>query len=298
MWLLGARLRFSTSGRLPSTRAILARGSRGDALGVAQDEVEVAGVDEEARALTQDEDGIAAPEGVEEQGQAAADREIPEGAGHDALAQTLRGDPLDEEARGEKGLAEKANAEPDLVRGHITPSSWRSIVERARRRVSVRGERRGLGGAAEHRAQDVIGLADVLWTPPSRDEREDLLGLLGRHGAVLVADVGEIAQRHLERDRHAVETVDGDGLLAALDLADEFPAESGSFAESFLAERALFAEGAKTLTEEFSDVFDGALCHGTVILLVVATLTTFPWFRNRSHSPGGRSHTMSACRSA
>src|SRR5215813_7256171 len=66
----------------PSTRAILACGSRRDALGIAQDEVEVAGVDEEAGALTQDEDGITAPQGVEEQGQAAADREIPEGAGH------------------------------------------------------------------------------------------------------------------------------------------------------------------------------------------------------------------------
>jgi hypothetical protein len=36
------------------------------------------------------------------------------------------------------------------------------------------------------------------------------------------------------------------------------------------------------LTEEFPDVFDGALCHGTVFLLMIATLTTFPWFRNRS----------------
>ena len=102
---------------------------------------------------------------------------------------------------------------------------------------------------------------------------------------MLVADVGEITQRNLECDRHAVKTVDRDRLFSALDLADELPAESGAFTESFLAERALFALGAQTLTEEFSDVFDGALCHGIVFLLVVATLTTFPWFRNRSHTP-------------
>jgi hypothetical protein len=32
-------------------------------------------------------------------------------------------------------------------------------------------------------------------------------------------------------------------------------------------------------------VFDRALCHGTVILLVFVTLTTFPWFGNRSRTP-------------
>src|SRR5215510_3154169 len=154
------------SGRLPSTRAILACGSGGDALGVAQDEVEVARVDEEAGALAQDEDRIAAPQRVEQEGQAAADREIPEGARHHALAQALRRDPLDEEARGEEGLPEKADAEPNLVRGHVTPSPWRSIVGRSRGRAGRERGVTGLRGAAEHRAQDVIGLADVLWTPP------------------------------------------------------------------------------------------------------------------------------------
>jgi hypothetical protein len=78
-----------------------------------------------------------------------------------------------------------------------------------------------LGGAAEHCAQDVVGFADVLRTLPPRDQREDLLGLLGRHGAVLVADVGEVAQGNPERDRYVVETVEGNRLLATLDLADE-----------------------------------------------------------------------------
>jgi hypothetical protein len=104
---------------------------------------------------------------------------------------------------------------------------------------------------------------------------------------VLIADVGEIAQGNLERDRHAIETVDRDRFLAALDLADELAAESGSFAKPFLAEGALFAQGAEALAEEFSDVFDGALCHGTVILLMAVTLNTFPWFGNRSHALQG-----------
>src|SRR5262249_16231559 len=126
-----------------STRAILACGSGRDALGVAQDEVEIAGVDEEPGALAQDKDGITAPERVEQEGQAAADRKIPEAAGHNALAQAFGRDPLDEEARGEEGLPKKADAEPNLVRGHVTPSSWRSIVRRSRRRA---GRERGVTG--------------------------------------------------------------------------------------------------------------------------------------------------------
>src|SRR2546426_6461768 len=138
----------------------------------------------------------------------------------------------------------------------ITPSSERPIVDGARgaERYRWRGI---LRGAAEHGAEDVVGLADVLRTAAARDEREDPLGFLGRHAAVLVADVGEVAQGDLQRDRDAVEAVDGDRLLAALDLADEFPAEPGSLAESLLAERALLSECTKTLTEEFPDVFDG-----------------------------------------
>ena len=84
---------------------------------------------------------------------------------------------------------------------------------------------------------------------------------------VKVAELDEIAVGEgafIERDRDTIEAVDGDRLLAALDLADEFPAEPGSLAESLLAERALLAECPEALTEEFPDVFDGALCHRTV----------------------------------
>src|SRR5262249_42584207 len=227
------------------------------------------------------------------QGQPAADREIPEGTGHHALAATLGGDPLHEEARGEESLADESDGEPQLLNGHVTPSSRRPIVKRSRRRAAEVASDGELGRAAEHRAKDVVSFADVLRTTPSRDQREDLLGFFGRHGAVLVADVGQITQRNLERDRHTIETVDRDRLLAAFDFADEFSAESGSFAESFLAERALFAKGAEALAEEFPDVLDGALCHGTVILLIWVTLTTFPWFGNRWRTVGASENAVS-----
>src|SRR5437870_13284696 len=82
-----------------------------------------------------------------------------------------------------------------------------------------------LGRLAEHRPQHVVGLADVLGTPPAGDEREDLFCFLAGDRLLLVrADVGQVAQRHLERDRHAVEAVDRDRLLTALDLADELAA--------------------------------------------------------------------------
>src|SRR5579871_5253565 len=44
----------------------------------AQDEEDVAGIDEEAAGLAGDEDRVAAVDGVEEEGHAAADREEPE----------------------------------------------------------------------------------------------------------------------------------------------------------------------------------------------------------------------------
>src|SRR4029453_2833707 len=62
------------------------------------------------------------------------------------------------------------------------------------------------GRAAEHGAQDVVRLAHVLRSPSARDEHEDFLSFFGGNGAALVADVGEIAEGHLERERDAIET--------------------------------------------------------------------------------------------
>src|SRR5437762_4901555 len=76
----------------------------GDALGVAIDEVEVPGVDEEARGLAEDEHRVEPVDRVRQQRHATAHREQPEGAGHDALLRALRRDPLVEEARREERL--------------------------------------------------------------------------------------------------------------------------------------------------------------------------------------------------
>src|SRR5262245_46757971 len=138
------------------------------------------------------------------------------------------------------------------------------------------------GRAAEHGAQDVVRLAHVLRSPSARDESEDFLGFFGGNGAALVADVGEIAEGHLERDRDAIETVDGDGFFSALDLADEFSAESGALAEPFLAEGTLLAQCPQALPQKPPHVLHGALCHETVLLLGFPTVTTFSWLCNRS----------------
>src|SRR5438093_949645 len=85
---------------------------------LAPDEIEVAKVDEESRALTHDEDGVAAVNGVEQEHAAAPDGEEPEGDGDHALLPALRGDPLHEEAAEEEGLSEKAYRQPELFSGH------------------------------------------------------------------------------------------------------------------------------------------------------------------------------------
>src|SRR5437773_4250657 len=97
--------------------------------------------------------------------------------------------------------------------------------------MTTLGEAATLGRATEHRAQDVVGLADLLRAPPGRDEREDLLGLLAGHRGGLVADVGEVAERDLEGGGDVVQAVERDRFLAALDLTDELPAQAGALAE-------------------------------------------------------------------
>src|SRR3990167_1123402 len=56
--------------------------------------------------------------------------------------------------------------------------------------------------------------------------------------------VHQLPQWHLERDGHSVEAVHGDGLLPALDLADELPAEVGVLSERLLAQAAIAPEQA------------------------------------------------------
>src|SRR5207247_38226 len=119
-----------------------------------------------------------------------------------------------------------------------------------------------LGRAPEHRAQDVVRLADLVGAPAGGDEREDLLGLLAGHRGGLVPDVGEVAERDLEGGGDVVEAVERDRLLTPFDLADELSAETGALPESLLAERSLLPEGAQALSQELPDVLHGAFGHG------------------------------------
>src|SRR5438552_2185939 len=185
-----------------------------DTVGPAVDEVEVARVDAEPGGLADDEHRVEPVDRVRQQRHAAAHREEPKVARHDALLRALRRDPLDEKARREERLAEQTDAEPYLFRRHR--GNPRDVAT--------------LGRALEHRAQDVVRLADLLGTPTGRDEREDLLGLLTRHRGGLVADVGEVAEWDLEGGGDVVQAVERDRLLATLDLADELPAQAGTVA--------------------------------------------------------------------
>src|SRR5216684_7795115 len=97
---------------------ILACASRSDALGAAEDEIEIARVHEKAGGLPDDEHRVPPMEGVGQERHAATQGEIPEGTRDHALALTFGGDPLDEESRREERLAEKSDAEPKLIRSH------------------------------------------------------------------------------------------------------------------------------------------------------------------------------------
>jgi hypothetical protein len=65
-----------------------------------------------------------------------------------------------------------------------------------------------------------------------------------------------LAKRDPERDGDAIEAVEGDRLLAALDLANELAAERCPTPQSLLAEPALSAQVADTLAEEGADMGD------------------------------------------
>src|SRR2546426_3400131 len=82
-----------------------------DTVGPVVDEVEVARVDAEPGGLADDEHRVEPVDRVRQQRHAAAHREEPEVARHDALLRALRRDPLDQKAREER-LAEQTDAEP------------------------------------------------------------------------------------------------------------------------------------------------------------------------------------------
>src|SRR5213594_4542358 len=123
--------------------------------------------------------------------------------------------------------------------------------------------RRRSGRLTEDRPEDSVRLPDLLGPPPAGDEREDLLRVLARHLRRLVgAHVGQLAERNLQRHRYVVQAVDGDRLLAALDLADELAGQAGAIAQPLLAESALLAERPQPLPQELPYVFHRAFAHG------------------------------------
>src|SRR5436309_9031245 len=127
--------------------------------------------------------------------------------------------------------------------------------------------RRRSGRLIEDRPEDSVRFPDVLGPPAAGDEREDLFGVLARHrGRPVGPHVRQLSPRDLERDRHPVQAVDGDRLLAALDLADELAGQAGEIAQPLLAESALLAERPQPLPQECSYVFHRAFAHGPVRL--------------------------------
>src|SRR5437588_4329572 len=85
---------------------------------VAQFEIEIAGIDEDAEALAQNEDRVANVKRVAEQQDAAADGEEPERNRHHHLAGTLGGNPLHHEAHREHDLRGIAEQYDPLEFGH------------------------------------------------------------------------------------------------------------------------------------------------------------------------------------
>jgi hypothetical protein len=67
----------------------------------------------------------------------------------------------------------------------------------------------------------------------------------------------KVAKRH----RDTIKTVDRDGLLSALHLADKLAAETRAFAESGLAIVSTLPEFSETLTEKLPNVGNPALRH-------------------------------------
>src|SRR6266850_2101565 len=150
---------------------------------------------------------------------------------------------------------------PSCQRRPVGQSITRAAYGRAtKRQRPCRGTSRSL---AEDRLEDPVRLANVLGPPPAGHQREDLLGVLARHRRRLVgAHVGQLAQRDLQRHRYVVEAVDGDRLLAALDLTDELAGQAGAITEPLLTESALLAERPQPLPQELPYVFHRAFAHG------------------------------------
>src|SRR5687768_6228881 len=118
------------------------------------------------------------------------------------------------------------------------------VGECASRLVVPRAVAGGQDQDARHRALSYP--ASALARPPSRR---------------VPVHRGEVAQRRLQRLGHAIQTVDGDRLLSALDFADELAAQAGAPPERPLSVAEVLAERAHAPAQDDADFLDGSTAH-------------------------------------
>src|SRR5439155_19023211 len=102
----------------------------------------------------------------------------------------------------------------------------------------------------EDRAEHLVGPADLLRFAAAGQQREHLLDLVARRGLFVLAHVGQLPEGDFQRERDAVEAVDGDRLLSTLDLTDELAAEARLIPQLLLTPAALLSQRPKSLTEQ------------------------------------------------
>jgi hypothetical protein len=128
--------------------------------------------------------------------------------------------------------------------------------------MAATGHRHVTTLAAEHRPQHFVCATELLGLPALGDEGEDLLNLgMGPSRAPSRADVREVAEGDAEGDGHVIEAVHRDRLVPPLHLAEELSAQARAQTETMLAQTAVLAEAAQSLTEIFADVLHGARRH-------------------------------------
>ena len=79
-----------------------------------ENQIQIAGIDDQAAALAGDENRVCFVDRIGQQNHTAADAEIPEGQRNDAFADDLALEPLNDEPGGEQRLPEKPDQNPDV----------------------------------------------------------------------------------------------------------------------------------------------------------------------------------------
>src|ERR1700752_2992477 len=175
-WVTPHRMAESMTAPLPAGAGL--RAGLGQAALLATDQVEVAQVHEQAGPLAEDEDGVQAVDGVDQQGEAAAAGEEPERDGYRAPLLALGGDPLNEEAPREERLSEEAHRQPEVLCRHHRCSTLHARIQQFTLPDTPRGPQ---GVSSTVRSIDQT-LVDEVWRetasyPPGRvaEEASDFL---------------------------------------------------------------------------------------------------------------------------